>query len=519
MPIPGPREWREALIEVPTTVDQLDSVRVVLNGQALPVFATTLSGGIRVVATWPLSGTGNHRLTTEVEDRSNESVVVVRPEKISQSGYASLVEDLQTRLPASIALHLQHLGALAGLRLQPPAASTLAAELLRLRRAIEGTPRYVGLAEVMLAIQRDPHSLLRKTEQWVPTERLRRLEPVGLLAAVRRPNNVAEGKLQLVPDIRVEHTVDVYENQLLRSYYEQAASRLRRLRSALAARGLDKHVVTAMGLIATLDRARRASAFLDDVSPARRTPNRTTMVLLRRPEYRSALAGYLEFRRSPYVDIVEEGLEAPLQNLPKLYESWATLHVIDALLAAAEELGYRCDEQQLARHADGGVYIEILRDGRPAILLSHPDSRARVVLTPQRHYGRRTHPRSISFLQKPDISISFVNARGDERIYLFDPKYKLQSEDGVPVEDGIPKKIDIDTMHAYRDAIRLGNERIVEHAAIIYPGSSRNYGHDVAAISAQPDQSDDFDETLRRVLQEPLERVTSTIEPVSAGQP
>jgi hypothetical protein len=43
---------------------------------------------------------------------------------------------LATRLPAAVAPGLQRLGALAGIKLLPPGETTLAAELVRLRRAV-----------------------------------------------------------------------------------------------------------------------------------------------------------------------------------------------------------------------------------------------------------------------------------------------------------------------------------------------------------------------------------------------
>lgn len=46
-----------------------------------------------------------------------------------------------------------------------------------------------------------------------------------------------------------------------------------------------------------------------------------------------------------------------------------------------------------------------------------------------------------------------------------------EPEDDASVPAGQPNKIDIDTMHAYRDASRtLDGERIVSYAAIPYPG-------------------------------------------------
>jgi len=48
-----------------------------------------------------------------------------------------MLEDLNQMLPASIALGLQQTGALADIHLLSPGESTLAQELIRLRRAIQ----------------------------------------------------------------------------------------------------------------------------------------------------------------------------------------------------------------------------------------------------------------------------------------------------------------------------------------------------------------------------------------------
>jgi predicted component of viral defense system (DUF524 family) len=74
------------------------------------------------------------------------------------------------------------------------------------------------------------------------------------------------------------------------------------------------------------------------------------------------------------------------------------------------------------------------------------------------------------------------------QLFIFDPKYKLDSElsaEGDP--GGRPKKEDIDKMHAYRDAIRdASNERVVAFASILYPGPTENFGKGIAALKALP---------------------------------
>ncbi len=84
-------------------------------------------------------------------------------------------------------------------------------------------------------------------------------------------------------------------------------------------------------------------------------PTRLTMLRLKRPAYRAALEGFLEFHRSVSVRLEEPALEAPLENLPRLYQVWGTLEVIAALLGVAVELGYLIEEQRLVTRDPTGV--------------------------------------------------------------------------------------------------------------------------------------------------------------------
>ena len=97
-----------------------------------------------------------------------------------------------------------------------------------------------------------------------------------------------KGRLHRVLDTRVEHTCDVYENRLVRTFHRQVESRLRRLVPVLYARRAELGAEAA-SLAEALRRARRTATFLDDVAELSHAPDRVTMVLLRRPEYRAAL--------------------------------------------------------------------------------------------------------------------------------------------------------------------------------------------------------------------------------------
>jgi predicted component of viral defense system (DUF524 family) len=243
-------------------------------------------------------------------------------------------------------------------------------------------------------------------------------------------------------------------------------------------------------LTRTLAAARRSAEFLDEVSPPRVFPTKLTMVLLRRPAYRSALEGLLEFRRTVSVRLEDPALDAPLENLPFLYETWGTLHVIKALAEVAARLGWDVEER-IFRRDSSGLYLHVLGGGRAALIARDRLSGTTVKLVPQRKYQRHGTPlRSVSYEQRPDIALEIEHDGQPPRLLVFDPKYKLDSEElEGEITDGRPKKVDIDKMHAYRDAIRdAANEHAVEFAAIIYPGAATRPG-------------EGFEEALQAVLE------------------
>jgi hypothetical protein len=170
--------------------------------------------------------------------------------------------------------------------------------------------------------------------------------------------------------------------------------------------------------------------------------------------------------------------------------------VIDRLLAVAVKLGYRVTTERLLAQDSGGFYLRPLPDGKPAVELSHPKSRRHIRLVPERSYTAPSSCgapglHSLTFLQRPDIAIEVKEENGDTAVYLFDPKYKLDGE-GTLSAPGYtaPLKVDIDKMHAYRDAIRgKDRNRVVRFAAILYPGETYAYADGIEAIGALPSRT------------------------------
>jgi predicted component of viral defense system (DUF524 family) len=425
----------------------------------------------------------------------------VWPRKITRTNYFQLLDDLE-QLPPAIAVALQRQGALAGIKLPPPEEATLSGELLRLRRTISGTEGRPGLIRVLRSLAAEPYTVLRSSEVWLPRERVRRVHPTRLAQAFAVAHSLdADGLPARLPETQVEQTPDVYENRLVRAFHDQVNLRVRRLRARLERS--EQHAVRdeLTELNRSLTAARREASFLDEVSSPRQLPTQLTMVLLRRPAYRAALEGFLEFRRTVRIRLEEPALDAPLENLPALYETWGTLQVIKALADVAGELGWTMEERVFQRDVSG-LFLRVLRSGRAALIVRDAASGTTVKLIAQRTYHRQGKPlRSASYEQRPDIAIEIEKPGRPLRVMIFDPKYKLESEElGGEVTDGRPKKVDIDKMHAYRDAIRDESEdRVVDFAAIIYPGAAtERFGVGLQAIAARP--GDAFEGDVRAQL-------------------
>jgi predicted component of viral defense system (DUF524 family) len=243
------------------------------------------------------------------------------------------------------------------------------------------------------------------------------------------------------------------------------------------------------------------------------------MVLLKRPEYHAALEGYMELQRSLAVRFEHPSLEAPLENLPGLYQTWGTMEVMVNLLVTAGDLGYRMTSQQVVRRAGSDIFVEIIPNGQPIVTLDHPEHGTEIRLVPERRFNVSGPLRSVSYTQIPDIVVEICNAASPLRLYLFDPKYKLDGNlqnDETP--DGKPKKVDIDKMHAYRDAIRdAAGSRVVESAMILYPGPAVTYAAGIGALQAVPGRSDLLAERLHSIFEDALNpartRIFDTITP------
>ena len=514
--IDSPSEWVPALIDLDVPWDMWLDARVYLQNKKLDVHPVQAGDGSPIViAEWPRSGPGHYRLETKIGESVTRSDVTIRPSKISEESYEQLIDDLEDRLPASIAIGLQAGGALGGLNLTDRSESTLAEQVVRLRRAVMGTGQSLGLAAVLPLISESPHSILLSEELWVKRDQARRPPAHRFPQAVARIGNLGEDRLPIqVMDSRVERSFDVYENRLLKFFVKRVQSKLNVLLRILRDTNKTELLNDAADSLERLQIARRIASFLDQVRDVPNVPDSISMVFIKEPRYRTVLDRYIEYKKSFTVTVDEPALETPLNNLPTLYQSWSTMSVIDTLLTVGHELGFRVESEQLYRRDFGDFCIRILPEGRPVVVLRHDGSQTKVALIPEPSYAKQGTSRSVSFQQKPDIAITVERPGLPSKIILFDPKYKLDGEDIPDDEETLqgsdtgstnsntrPKKVDIDKMHAYRDSIRtVEGERVVAYAGILYPGETLEFSDDIQALRAVPGESLELSQRVREIL-------------------
>lgn len=502
--VESPAEWSTGFVEVCLPLEEWDSIALFLHGRELNISQTRQFGTPMLLANWERSNPGSYRLKLVHDTNVHEENVTIRPQKISSDSFSRLLEDLECRLPATIALSLQQCGGLVGVKTQPPKESTLAQQTLWLQRAVYGTDQRIGLLKIIEELTDRYHQILKTSEIWVRREKVRRPSASRLMQSLSRSGNLDDsGVPQHIIDTRVEHTADVYENRLLKTFTRQVERRLSSLKRALT----DKNIELGVKLTEmqeAIKKVRRSAVFLDDVRELELSPDRLTMVLLKRPPYRAALEGFIEFHRNASVRLDEALLDTPLDNLPSLYQFWGTLVVIQALLELGSELGYQIEHESLFHRDPGGLFVKILPDGKDAVRLKHPLTGTVVKLTPERSFVKSSGFGSVSYEQRPDVVIEVIRAGGIREVYIYDPKYKLVSEEQGN-GDGKPQKTDIDKMHAYRDAIRDDSgKRVVKYAAILYPGQSVIFDNGLAALKAYPGEDDELLQGIKGRLKQVL---------------
>lgn len=136
--VAAPREWEPMLVEALIPPDEWQRASLHVNGRRVPLSLREIATGVRVIGDWERRGPGHYRVALDSPSLRGTTMLTVESSKLPSAELTQLLEDLEARLPASIAIGLQRTGGLVGAVPAPSRPSTLAGELARLRKRLWG---------------------------------------------------------------------------------------------------------------------------------------------------------------------------------------------------------------------------------------------------------------------------------------------------------------------------------------------------------------------------------------------
>lgn len=492
-------------------------------------------------AMWPECRPGYYELSLECGDYRERRVITVMPKFFAESDLTAMVLELTEILPKSIVLQLAESGAQLGTNLMLEPKSTLEDEYLKLYRAIAGTKERPGLLQILPRIQRECHQVLIPKTAIRDANKVRRPDISRLPQVMTMPGNVlTEKKVFQMFDVTFEQSFDTYENRLVKEYVKALRSRLSRLQTQMSAAppamasGLET-------LTAEFNLACTRATFLREVKLGSTFMVRITMVLLKNQAYRAVLEDYLALNQqtsgSTTVTLEEAALSNPLNEFAVLYELWANLRVLNALLQVCVESGYRCVSHNWVKKFNSKIFIQVINDQNAAIELVCPTTGKRVTLVTWRPQGGSEALATETSNQNRLIALA-INIETPKKppvILLFDPEYRViekpveqkpaakkskakggkkrtvkptmimpalkVGKSGKIEEPSLntiePMKEDIDELLRCIDLVTTPiGTRPIRYAAILCPGQKKQLAPGLEALSALPSDGDSLHKDL-----------------------
>ncbi len=515
-----PIEGRKCGIIIDVPKEFHADVLLKLDTTVLPVH--TQGSATCAYSVWPATGPGSYSLSLSCSNIREHLTVTIVPRHFSEVEYKVMINDLTDLLPKAITQRLLQCGAQLDIEQGRANMSSIEEEWLKLRDAIAGTTERLGLLQILPIIQRECNQILLPRLEVKPAEKLRRPELSRLPQAMSMPGNmIAEDELYQMFDVTVEQSLETYENQLVKTYVQALRSQLSKLQTKVSAGQAPPEMAYELDAVASeFKLACTRANFLRKVRRSSISSVRVTMVLLKNPAYRAVLEGYLALNQQSSIALEEQALSAPLNKFPFLYQLWANLNVLTALLQVCSELGYRCVSHNWVKSFRKGTVIQVVNDGRAAVQLYNPTTGTQINLMSWRPV---TEGQEVKNIEAPMALAVAIEAQAKPLVVLlFDSKYnvavkntianvtkkalsrtkaKLQAEELAVA----PVKEDVDELLRFMEQLKEpGSEQEVPYAAFLYPGQSMPIAVGVEALSARPGHGESLQlyicDVLRRYL-------------------
>jgi len=199
--------------------------------------------------------------------------------------------------------------------------------------------------------------------------------------------------------------------------------------------------------------------------------SRESLVLQQKPGYSRVYKSWQQLNW--YLELLGNDSSISVRNIADLYEVWCFLQVKNIILA----LGFDEVVNKRAVLVDRGLDVA-MKDGMAGAFHFERSDGMTIRLAHEPIFREGTRPiRTWMTTQKPDIVLTANFPNGAEFYWLFDAKYRIDTDDGNN-RDLAPDDA-INQMHRYRDALIhegdagspvAGKARPVFGAYVLYPG-------------------------------------------------
>lgn len=468
---------------------------------------------------------------TQATERK-QFVVRVVPRKLTQDDYERLLADLHKQAVQLVAA-LSGGSEAVGLERHSHSSSQALEDL-----ALFFDQRFAQVEQAVMRIAQRPHSQLVSHKSLQQIERASQLDAESLREFGKE--NVLPLPTTLAPDVydalhkqgafipeRIvqassETSFDTAENRLVAYLLDQLRYRILRIKQAASYEegrlernqqlfGPSSQLIRIQELLKSCNaierrlRVLRSLPFLAELR-AQRVPSQLSSKLLQRdPSYRLIYQTWRDLQKSSLFDCDSPLFHLPIQELPLLYEVWATLYMINTLASLP---GWQVDtssfDQLFESSPSQGLFFKLPED---RVLLRAHKADYRLELRYQARYQPlRTHStKQIGSLDRhrrvPDIVVELHRPNGKVQLLVFDAKYRLDAQGGVP-EDALADA------YSYRGSIGYANgESAVYASLLLYPGrqASEIYRNRVGAFALLPQGTESLADLLTQLLDELLE--------------
>ncbi len=201
--------------------------------------------------------------------------------------------------------------------------------------------------------------------------------------------------------------------------------------------------------------------------------NKVSLVLQQKAGYSSVYRVWQDLKL--YLDCFDQQAFISMRTIAQIYEVWCFIALRDLLVQA---LGFKVVEGSKAGLREEGLEFNFLKNAKSCFHLERDDN-TQLKLWHEPTYSSGSTPLKVfTESQRPDIVLGAIFEDGTQAYWLFDAKYRIDSQ-SEEADDRVPVDA-INQMHRYRDAIIYSvkdkhrdaeqKSRPVAGAFALYPG-------------------------------------------------